>query len=185
MAHPFRIDWSACFLFALGLLVVPIPPLLACILAAAFHELCHMIAVRLIGIPVYSLEITALGCRMETGPMQKKQELICAAAGPAGSLLLAACMSYFPLTGLCAGIQGVYNLLPLYPMDGGRILRAVLALYCTPDQGRKIGRVVGLFCLLPLLGLAFWQFLSSGYNISLLFICFYLIGLLKENGNDV
>lgn len=158
------------------------------------HEGGHLLAIGVLGGDVRGFFGRGQGFGLSVGGLSYKGELIAAAAGPLVSLLLAGLFALFghwyggEELAYCAfanGALGVMNLLPVMPLDGGRILRAVLALYCTPDQGRLIGRAVGLCCLLPLLGLAFWQFLSSGYNLSLLFICFYLVSLLGENGNDV
>ena len=126
MALP-EIDAPSCILLALGLLVLPLPLLFAAVTAAGFHEICHFLAAKMLKIPVFRIRFTAMGCIMELGPMGRKQELICAAAGPLGSLLLFAFYPVIPLTGLCAGIQGLYNLLPVYPLDGGRILRCLVS----------------------------------------------------------
>ena len=56
--------------------------------------------------------------------MPPGRELLCALAGPAGSLLLA--MLPVPKLALCALIQGMFNLLPLEGLDGGRILGCIL-----------------------------------------------------------
>ena len=61
----------------------------------------------------------------------------------------------------------------------------LLAMHCEPHQRIRLQQWIGLAVLLPLLGLAVWQFLSSGYNLSLLFISIYLLFLIKENGYDV
>ncbi len=158
------------------------------------HELGHIAAIRLLGGGIGSFGGGGQGLSLAVNGLSYKGELLAALAGPLTSLLLAL---GFGLAAWCGvgerlwffcfanGALAAMNLLPILPLDGGRILRAVLALRCPPHRQRTILQIVGLAVLLPLLGLSFWQFLSSGYNISLLFVCFYLISLIGANEYDV
>lgn len=65
---------------------------------------------------------------METLPMSTGRELIAVLAGPAASLLLLSLVRVFPRVAICGLIQGIYNLLPIYPLDGGKALRCLMAL---------------------------------------------------------
>lgn len=164
------------------------------LLFSLIHELGHISAIRRLGGGVSGMSGGGQGFCLQVNGLSYRQELLAALAGPAVSLGLA---TLFGLLALFSGGKllwfcsfanlalALMNLLPIYPLDGGRILSAYLALHCEPDRQQAIVGIVGMVCLLPLLGAAFWQFLSSGYNISLLFVCFYLIGLIKENGYDL
>ena len=120
------IDGSAFLLLALLLLTAPLPWVGAALAAAAFHEACHWAALRLTGGRLRGMTVSAAGAVLKTGPMEPRQELWSALAGPAGSLLLLTLLRRFPRIALCGGIQGLFNLLPVYPLDGGRALRCLL-----------------------------------------------------------
>ncbi len=112
-------------LLALGVLILPLQWVCAMVLAAGFHELCHRVAIRLCGGSVPSLLIGIRGARMEATGLDARQELICALAGPVGGLLLLLLTRWLPRTAICAAFQSLFNLLPVYPLDGGRILRCL------------------------------------------------------------
>ena len=128
--------WS---FFALAVLILPLRWLLAAMLAAFVHELGHYIALRLCGIPVQGLRIGTGGTIMQVGQMNSVQTVICSLAGPVAGLSLMLLAPWFPRTAVCAFVQSAYNLLPIYPLDGGRVLRAV---------GPKLYRWVEGGCLL-------------------------------------
>ena len=138
MRLSFRIDGSGCILFALLLLVLPVNWLASSVAAAVFHEICHAAAIWLTGGRIWGLCIGATGIFMETSPMETGQELFCALAGPAGSFLLVFLLPVCPRLAICAGIQGLFNLLPVYPMDGGRVLQAACQLIFSDDWSKKI-----------------------------------------------
>lgn len=140
MERPFRIE-GAIFLFAAAaLLILPPDWLAASFLGVLIHELCHYLSLRLLRIPVYEIKLTISGCEMRTAPMRSWEEAMCAAAGPAGSLCLVVLYRIFPLLAICGLIQGLYNLLPMYPLDGGRILRA----FAGERMSRIISGIVGI-----------------------------------------
>ena len=151
------------------------------------HELGHFIAIRLAGGKTTAFCGAGQGFGLRAAHLSYRGEWLAAAAGPLTSLALAGLFALCRLWFYCYAnlALGIFNLLPILPLDGGRILKAALSICLPPHQQRLISQIVGLIFLLPLLAIAFWQFLSSGYNPSLLLICIYLLGLLKENGNDV
>lgn len=121
------IDPWACFLGALLLLTLPLPWLLAAVAAAGFHEICHLGAIYALGGRVLSFRVGPTGAVMETEISGPWRECLAALAGPAGSLALVFTARRLPHIALCACIQGLFNLLPIYPLDGGRVLRCILA----------------------------------------------------------
>ena len=122
-----------CVALALTLLVLPLPWVAAAVLAAAVHELCHYLVIAALGGQVGRIAVGSGGAAMELGCLSPVRELLAAAAGPVGSLSLMLMGRFFPRLALCGLVQGLFNLLPIYPLDGGRILRRALEL-ALPDR---------------------------------------------------
>lgn len=137
-----RVECAVWVLGALLLLTVPLNWLLAAFAAAAFHEACHALAVKSVGGKVWGLKLDVGGAEMATSPLSRREELLCALAGPMGSLSLLLLCRQFPRLALCGACQGAFNLLPLFPLDGGRILRCI-----APKWSGFVGKFVGAFLL--------------------------------------
>ncbi len=141
-----RITAAGCIGLALMLLVLPLRWILAWIAASAFHEGCHALAVKLCGGHVGAVDIDCVGADMSVTGISGSRELICALAGPIGALLLLLAAKWIPATAVCAVFQSAYNLLPLFPMDGGRALRC-LAELLLPRYAGRICRIAGIVTL--------------------------------------
>jgi Zn-dependent protease len=118
--------------------------------SVALHELGHSVVAQAFGYRVREIVLLPIGgvAQLSRAPDQPREELLIAAAGPLVSLLLA--LVCWPLPALAArvgafpaatwfGLMSVlnlvlalFNLIPCFPMDGGRIFRALMA----PRVGR-------------------------------------------------
>jgi len=107
------------------------------------HELAHALVARAFGIPVHTISLFLLGgmAHITRESPTPRAEFLIAVAGPASSLavgLVAAGVSWglwgvappVAVLGLWLGsmniLLAIFNLVPAYPLDGGRVLRAVL-----------------------------------------------------------
>ena len=148
---------AGAFLFgALLLLILPLKWLLAALCAALIHELCHLAAVKFTGGRVLEICIGRGGASIKIGPMDSRRELICALAGPLGGLTLLLFARWIPRITICAGIHSIYNLLPVYPLDGGRALQCATSIYFRPETCERICNLVENLCKAMLIGLAFY-----------------------------
>lgn len=168
---------SALLTPALFLLLTDTPILLAALLPAALlHELAHYAVLRLCGVRTARFTLTGLGASLYVPELHRLSygaELLSAAAGPLMNLLLWVLLS---LTGreeltLFAGAQmvlGVLNLLPVRPMDGGRILWLATAYLTEPYTADRVAAAVGLAASSALLALCLWLVLTTGSGMFLL-----------------
>ena len=142
-----RLDWCVFLLLAVALLILPLRWLIAVMLAAAVHELGHYAALRLCGADIRDFKIGLGGAQMSVGTLGRWQELFCALAGPIAGLSLIFLARWLPRTAVCACIQSAYNLLPVYPLDGGRAVRCI----CASD---RVCRFIewGCLCLIATVG---------------------------------
>ena len=163
-------------LLALISMVVPLDWLLASGAAAAMHEASHLLAVVICGGSVHSLRIGTHGAVMESSPMDAWKELISILAGPAGSFVVLLCSEYFPKTAVCALLQGIYNLLPVYPLDGGRAVRCVTSILFREGTGNRIAVILEWMTVIFVcgVGVIYTMILKLGY-IPLVMAAFFML----------
>lgn len=125
MGGKIKIDSLFLCLLAISVIILPLKWLIAWLLAAIFHEFCHYFALKCFGIEILDIQLGAFGARIESEPMKMKTNLICTMAGPVGSFLLFILIRWFPEVAICGVVQGIYNFLPLYSVDGGFIVENV------------------------------------------------------------
>src|SRR5262245_25128053 len=123
------------------------------------HELGHAVVARQLGVRVSGIELSFFGgaAKMVQLPRTATHELLIAAAGPAVSLILGGVglglgalthSSLFAWLGWTNLIIAAFNLIPALPMDGGRILRALLTrrmdFVSATDAAVTVARVVAI-----------------------------------------
>lgn len=121
--------WISPFFFvyaAFLILTLPLDWLAAATMAAIAHEMFHVLAVVLSGGRLLGMKIGAGGAQIQARLPSRQWEILSSLAGPAGSLLITLLFRNAPRLAVCAGIQGVFNLLPIRPLDGGNALYLLL-----------------------------------------------------------
>jgi Zn-dependent protease/CBS domain-containing protein len=162
------------------------------------HEFGHALTARRYGIKTRDITLYPIGgvARLERMPDKPIQEFWVALAGPAVNVAIAAVLfawltvsgSFAPLASLTltsgpfierlmlVNISLIlFNLIPAFPMDGGRVLRSLLALWLEYPRATRIAATIGqgMALILGLVGLF--------NNPFLLFIAFFVwVGALQE-----
>lgn len=172
--------------------------ILALFLCVVLHEYGHALTARKYGIKTRDITLYPIGgvARLERMPDKPIEELWVALMGPAVNVVIAAALfAYLSLTGgltpltdftissgsfaqrlMTVNISLVlFNLIPAFPMDGGRVLRALLAMRMEYVRATQVAANIGQ-------GLAFmFGFIGLFSNPFLLFIAFFVwIGASQE-----
>lgn len=113
-------------ILAVSMLLLPLGWVLAWVTAAVIHEFFHYTALKLCRCRINRIRIGANGTCMDAVSMTYGKEAICAIAGPLAGFALMFTARWMPRVAVCGFIQSTYNLFPLFPMDGGRVLRSLM-----------------------------------------------------------
>lgn len=130
-------DPAWCLLGAALVLLVPMRWLLSAITAALVHEAAHILTVILFGGHVRRIYMFPGGCRIHAAGMGDMESFFSILAGPAASIALGCFRRRFPLIAAIGMIQGIFNLLPVLPLDGGRLLQLLLHRFC-PRRAKPV-----------------------------------------------
>lgn len=166
---------------ALLLLALPLDWLGAVVVSSFFHELCHILALRLLKGRIMRIQVELHGCVIESAPMETWKQFFSILAGPAGSFLLLFLCRITPKIAICGFLQGFYNLIPILPLDGGRLLRLLLYYGC-PERADQVMNVMNLSVRVFLILLAVWLIIYDFLNPWTMFfvLCWNIKKLLRK-----
>lgn len=201
-AHP---DWSRGVIWAMA-----VGTAVLFFVAIVLHELSHATVAKMRGLPVSSITLFALGgvAQLDKEPEDAKTEFWMAIAGPiASSVIGLVCLGMAwtlgwsppsePVTPLMAIlvwlgyiniILAIFNLIPGFPMDGGRVLRAVIWWFTgNANRATRIASVTGQFMAFGFIFLGLWQFFSgAGFGgLWMAFIGWFLLAAAKATYTQV
>jgi Zn-dependent protease len=137
----------------------------AVFLCVVLHEFGHILTARRFGIVSPEVTLLPIGgvADMESMPQKPYQELLIAFAGPAVNVVIAAVLiglsgafnlgdaahisdpsiSIFERLAATNVFLAAFNLIPAFPMDGGRVLRAALAMWLGQATATRIAATIG------------------------------------------
>lgn len=135
-------------------------------LCVVLHEFGHALAARRYGIKTHDITLLPIGglARLERMPDKPREEVVVALAGPAVNVVIAAALSI--VIGLTSGVPDpqmmqetgvplilrlftvniwlvLFNMIPAFPMDGGRVLRALLAMRMNYARATQVAASIG------------------------------------------
>jgi Zn-dependent protease len=177
-------------------LIWSVAALLAFFTCVVLHELGHSFTAIHFGVGVRRILLMPIGgmAEFESIPRQPSRELLITLAGPAVNFVIAAVLwltvgsnpgSGYPLTVVGLAhlllyanvVMGLFNLVPVFPMDGGRIFRALLVFRLpylrATFWAAKIGNV------LALLAAVIAAFVFNNFLTAALFVFIYFAGDLE------
>jgi len=165
-----------------------------------FHELAHSVVALRYRIPVMSITLFVFGgiARIGREPSSAKQEFNIAVAGPISSYLLA--VGFYALARALVGVEmlvalatwlaqinfllATFNLIPGFPLDGGRILRSVVWAW-KRDYARatRVAARGGQIFAYLLIFIGIWQALGGNFvgGLWLAFIGWFLLTAAQES----
>ena len=173
--HPF----AAAGLFLL-LCASPPPYAFAVLSSVILHELGHTLMAALFHKKPISVRIMPTGISiLLPSASSYTEEFLISAAGPLMNLFYALLCGFLPygIGGTVRSVSlllAVLNLLPLAPLDGGRIVSSLLSPLFGTDFSARISELFSLLLLVLLWILSLYVFFYSGVNFALLLFCAYL-----------
>lgn len=185
--------WSAAGWRGAAWLVAGTAGMFACV---TLHELGHAAAAARFGIRTPRILLLPIGgmAEMETIPRSPREEIIIALAGPLVNYVIIGVLMIFvrfphgvsleyveiSLAGLGRHlvlanlVMGVFNLLPAFPMDGGRVLRALLATRMPYESATRIAAHAGK--VVAVAGAAYLVLAHGNYLAAVLFAFIIVAG---------
>jgi Zn-dependent protease/CBS domain-containing protein len=167
-----------------------------------FHEFCHSLVARQFGLQMKGITLFIFGgvAEMASEPKSPKTEFLMAIAGPISSMFLGVAFYFVHTAGRNSGwpnpVNGVlqylmvinfilagFNLLPAFPLDGGRVLRSILwgikgNLRWATRIASGLGSAIGIFLIV----FGFLNFITGSFIGG---IWYFLIGMFIRQASQM
>ncbi len=163
--------------------------LLTCFGIVVIHELGHVVAARYYGWEVIEVQLLPFGgvaVVEEHGSVTAWEEIVVALAGPLQNALMIIAALLMKSTSIWNDgwvdyfVQAnvwiaLFNLIPILPLDGGKVLQAIVSYRISYFYTLKITIWISLFMSGVLLSATIYNYSSSGINLNLLAIAIFLL----------
>ena len=159
-------------------------------LASCIHETGHIVAAYLLNCPPCELNISCFGMRMIKGSSVRcsvLHDVIITMAGPLMNMMIGLVLTLTPVDPSYSHIHfmiGIFNSLPVIPLDGGRVVAALCEWYVGGVFPKRLEYILSIVTISLLCWLGLLLAIRPSHNISLLIVSIYLIFMrLFYNGN--
>lgn len=163
---------------------------------ALLHEISHIISAKIFKVKISYIEILPFGvsARLESNIIENPTyEIIIAFSGPLSNILLALIfyfisdirMPYASYITICSTAMALINLLPVLPLDGGRIMRAYITKKLGAFSAYSVSIKISRVFIILILGSSVLLLLNSSFNFSYILIGVFLLGNLLGEQNNI